>query len=287
MGGFENKATPDLYKRWTAFGMFSTHSRLHGNSSYRVPWLFDEEAVDVLRFFTKTKCALMPYLFGSAVRTSQTGIPMMKPMIVDFESDPVAPFLDRQYMLGESLLVAPVFSEQGEVTYYLPEGKRTNYFTGERQGQGWRKEKWDYFGLPVMVRENTILPVGKAADAQAVTKRHGHKNNRTVYEYEKHITLEIYELLSEAEVCIYRNDGTAAGMVRARREQDEISVSVEGIRDYEILLVNGRQAEDGCNVQGMPVDRVYLVRPIDPEKECRMKVNENRKKEADKNGCDR
>ena len=301
MGGFENKATPDLYKRWTAFGMFSTHSRLHGNSSYRVPWLFDEEAVDVLRFFTKTKCALMPYLFGSAVRTSQTGIPMMKPMIVDFENDPVAPFLDRQYMLGESLLVAPVFSEQGEVTYYLPEGKWTNYFTGECQGQGWRKEKWDYFGLPVMVRENTILPVGKAAenalvqpklpcltaaDAQAVTKRHGHTNSRTVYEYEKHITLEIYELLSEAKVCIYRNDGTEAGMVRARRERDEISISVEGIRDYEILFVNVRQAEDGCNVQGMSVERGYLVRPIDPEKEGRMKVNENRKKEADRNGCD-
>ena len=158
------------------------------------------------------------------------------------------------------------------------------------------------FRAACYVRENTILPVGKAAenalvqpklpcltaaDAQAVTKRHGHTNSRTVYEYEKHITLEIYELLSEAKVCIYRNDGTAAGMVRARREQDEISVSVEGIRDYEILLVNGRQAEDGCNVQGMPVDRGYLVRPIDPEKECRMKVNENRKKEADKNGCDR
>ena len=83
-----------------------------------------------------------------------------------------------------------------------------------------------------------------------------------------------------------RNDGTEAGMARARREQDEICISVEGIRDYEVLLVNVGQAEDGCNVQGRPVDRGYLVRPVDPEKECRMKVNENRKKEADRNGCD-
>src|SRR5690606_31946354 len=51
IGGFENTATPDLYKRWTAFGLLSSHSRLHGNISYRVPWLFDEEAVEVMRHF--------------------------------------------------------------------------------------------------------------------------------------------------------------------------------------------------------------------------------------------
>ena len=256
MGGFENTATPDLYKRWTAFGMFSTHSRLHGNSSYRVPWLFDEEAVDVLRFFTKKKCALMPYLYGSAVRTAQTGIPMMRPMIVDFEKEPVAPFLDRQYMLGRSLLVAPVFTETGEVTYYLPEGRWTNYFTGKCAEQGWQKEQWDYFGLPVMVRENTILPVGR--------------EDQTVYAYEKGLTLEIYELWDEAEVCIYRSDGTKAGSVRARREGNEICLTVEGIQEYEIMLVNVRQAQPGCNVQGRLQERGYLAVPVEPEQECRI-----------------
>ena len=68
IGGFEQTAPADVYKRWCAFGLLSSHSRLHGSSSYRVPWLFDEEAVDVLRFFTKLKCRLMPYLFGAAVR---------------------------------------------------------------------------------------------------------------------------------------------------------------------------------------------------------------------------
>lgn len=55
IGGFENTATPDVFKRWTAFGLLSSHSRLHGSSSYRVPWNFDEEAVDVTRQFAKLK----------------------------------------------------------------------------------------------------------------------------------------------------------------------------------------------------------------------------------------
>ena len=60
IGGFEKTATADLYKRWVAFGLLSTHSRLHGSESYRVPWLFDDEASEVLSFFTKLKHRLMP-----------------------------------------------------------------------------------------------------------------------------------------------------------------------------------------------------------------------------------
>ena len=55
IGGFEGTAQPDLYKRWLAFGLLSSHSRLHGSTSYRVPWLFGEEAVDVCRYFAKAE----------------------------------------------------------------------------------------------------------------------------------------------------------------------------------------------------------------------------------------
>ena len=67
IGGFEGTPPAEVYKRWIAFGLLSSHSRLHGSSSYRVPWQFDDEAVDTLRFFTKLKCRLMPYLFAKAV----------------------------------------------------------------------------------------------------------------------------------------------------------------------------------------------------------------------------
>ena len=78
IGGFEQTAPPDMYKRWVAFGLLSIHSRLHGSDSYRVPWLYGEEAVDVLRYFTKLKCRLMPYLYSKAVEASERGLPMMR-----------------------------------------------------------------------------------------------------------------------------------------------------------------------------------------------------------------
>ena len=153
IGGFEDTATPDVYKRWVAFGLLSTHSRLHGSSSYRVPWLFDEEAVEVLKTFTELKKSLMPYLYAQAMQTSRTGIPMIRPMMLEFEDDMNCRYLDKQYMLGDKYLVAPVFNEEGMAHYYLPKGKWKNYFTGERSsGNEWRKEKCDYFTIPLWER---------------------------------------------------------------------------------------------------------------------------------------
>ena len=131
MGGFEMTAAPDVYKRWLQFGLLSTHSRLHGSKSYRVPWLFDEEAVDVCRKFTKLKLRLLPYLYSMAVKSHRTGIPSMRAMIMEFTDDPAVKYLDMQYMLGDSILVAPIFNKESHVEYYLPKGKWTHLLSGE------------------------------------------------------------------------------------------------------------------------------------------------------------
>ncbi|MBM7539816.1 alpha-xylosidase [Amphibacillus cookii] len=165
IGGFENTSTPDLFKRWTAFGLLSTHSRLHGSTSYRVPWVFDQEAVDVTRYFAKLKNTLMPYLFGQSVDNHQTGLPVMRPLLLDFSEDLTTHYLDRQYMLGSSLLVAPIFNSDGKASYYLPEGKWTHLLTGEVvRGGGWHHDQYDYFNLPLYVREHTILITGYRDD---------------------------------------------------------------------------------------------------------------------------
>ena len=122
ISGFEAQGTPDLYKRWCAFGLMSSHSRLHGNSSYRVPWNFDEESCDVLRHWTKLKGKLMPYLWTQAHKTHATGVPMMRAMVMEYADDPATLSLDRQYMLGDNLLVAPVFNEEGIADFYVPAG---------------------------------------------------------------------------------------------------------------------------------------------------------------------
>ncbi|WP_406247153.1 alpha-xylosidase [Microbacterium sp. M] len=165
IGGFEGTPDPAVFKRWTAFGLLGSHSRFHGSKSYRVPWAFDEEAVEVTRIFTHLKMRLMPYLFQAGLDAARTGVPLMRPMSFEFSADPAVAHLDRQYMLGDDLLVAPVFTESGEVDFYLPAGTWTSLFTGESvEGGRWVRETHDFTTLPLYVRPGAVLPWGARVD---------------------------------------------------------------------------------------------------------------------------
>jgi alpha-D-xyloside xylohydrolase len=182
IGGFEQTASADVYKRWAAFGLLSSHSRLHGSSSYRVPWNYDEEAVNVLSKFTKLKCSLMPYLFRAAIQAHEHGTPMLRSMLLEFPDDSACAYLDLQYMLGDSLLVAPVFSHNGSVSYYVPEGRWTNLLNGEQvEGPGWKRKTHDFMSLPLLVRPNSVIPIGSHSD-------------KPDYDYSDGVTLHIFSL---------------------------------------------------------------------------------------------
>ncbi|MBR2088725.1 MAG: alpha-xylosidase, partial [Oscillospiraceae bacterium] len=167
IGGFEQTATPDVYKRWCAFGLMSSHSRLHGSSSYRVPWAYEEDSDDpentcaVLRFFTRLKGRLMPYLFTQAVKTHETGIPMMRPMILSFPDNPAVPPLDRQYLLGDALLCAPVMNAEGTADVYLPAGRWTDILTGEQyEGGRFIRRTCSFLEMPILARPDHIIVFG-------------------------------------------------------------------------------------------------------------------------------
>ncbi|WP_432680594.1 alpha-xylosidase [Weissella cibaria] len=153
IGGFEENASPSIYKRWTQFGLLSSHSRYHGNIEYRVPWLFDEEAVDVTRKFTQLKLDMMPYIYGQAKESVEAGIPLMRPMYLEFPEDQNTATLDRQYMLGSDVLVAPVMTEEGDVDYYLPAGKWEHILDGRvvevTENGRWMTENYDFMSLPL------------------------------------------------------------------------------------------------------------------------------------------
>ena len=239
ISGFEQTAPADVYKRWCAFGVFSSHSRLHGSSSYRVPWLFDEEACRVLKFFMNWKCRLMPYLYRQAVRAHEEGTPMMRPMFVEFPGDRCCDTLDRQYMMGDDLLAAPVFKESGQVEYYLPEGKWVNLLTGAvAEGGKWQKETHDYFSLPLMVRPGTILPLG-ISDTQVE------------YDYTEGLTLAVswMEDGAQTEIGLVDQKGALRGYARASREDRQITVEVSGdigSWDARLLAQKGNaRREDG------------------------------------------
>jgi alpha-D-xyloside xylohydrolase len=234
ISGFANTAPHHLFKRWVAFGLLSTHSRLHGDTSYRVPWLFSkegeqngEEACAVTKHFAELKCSLMPYIFAKAVEANRYGVPVMRAMALEFEKDLNALRLDTQYMLGESILVAPVFKENGNVDYYLPDGKWTHLLTNEtRGGTKWYNDTYDFFSLPLYVRENTILPIGK-------------ERTRPDYDYTDGIELHIFELNSTAEATVYGTDTNIKLKVKAERKENRIFVSLDTVPEGARVILRG------------------------------------------------
>lgn len=170
IGGFEGTPNPDVFKRWLAFGLLSSHSRLHGSASYRVPWLIDDESSVVTKFFTDLKTSLMPYILKMAKIVHNEGIPMMRPMMMEFPDDPSCEYLDRQYMLGDSILVAPIFNSEGVADFYLPQGSWVSLITGEKvEGGSWRSEKHGYLSLPLYLRSEKIAEHG--TELSAVLKK--------------------------------------------------------------------------------------------------------------------
>ncbi len=242
IGGFENTSTPDVYKRWCAFGLLSSHSRLHGSTSYRVPWAYDEEAVEVVRFFTRLKAKLMPYIYRTAIQAHTFGIPSMRSMALEYTEDRNCAYLERQYMLGDNLLVAPVFNAESKGEFYLPEetGMWTNFFTGEEKcGGKWYTEKVGYCDIPLYVKPGSIVAVGACEDGPE-------------YDYAKDVTLKVYALAEkkEAKTTIYGMDGQLALCMTAVKEGNEIKISVDADNAFTIELVNLRVKE----AQGAQMD---------------------------------
>ena len=234
ISGFESTATPDLYKRWAAFGLMSTHSRLHGSGSYRVPWLFDEEACDVVAAFTKLKCRLMPYLYAKSIEAHEEGTPVMRPMVFEYTEDPAVAYLDTQYMLGESLLVSPIFREDGVSEYYLPAGKWTHLLSGEvRDGGRWQKDTYDYFSMPLYVRENTLLEIGA-------------EEMRPDYNYAKGVSLRLYQPKDgvAAKCVIPAVDGSIVNRITAVKDGAKVTVTLEkALEEIELTVYTGTEVK--------------------------------------------
>ncbi|WP_103528339.1 alpha-xylosidase [Streptomyces sp. SM12] len=217
IGGFEGTPAPEVFKRWTQFGLLSSHSRLHGSSSYRVPWDYDDEAVAVMRDFTRLKLRLMPYLYRAALQASGRGTPVMRAMVLEFPEDPGCHGLDRQFMLGDDLLVAPVFDAEGRVEYYLPEGTWTHLLTGEQlTGPVWRSERHGFDTLPLLARPGSVVPFGAG-------ERHAG------YDWAHGVTLRVHAPEDGVETVteIPAADGSIAAVFRTRREGTAVTVTTE------------------------------------------------------------
>lgn len=229
IGGFNDHCPVDLYKRWTQFGLLSTHSRYHGSSEYRVPWHYGEEAVKVSRKFVKTKLSLMPYLFAQAVKTHENGYPMMRPMFMEFPEDQTAAPLGSQYMLGSQLLVAPIFNDRSEGNYYLPAGKWTNILTNKvydvPTGK-WFKEKFDYMTLPLLARQNAILLTNPNAE-------------HAKYDYLSSSELHIYQPTNGVHAQdIVDEEGNHHGEIRVTVDNNKITIDTSPLHVHPKVFIH-------------------------------------------------
>ena len=151
--------TDQEYIRSVQMGLMSPLSRSHGQSTPREPWRFSEEAQEAFLAINKLRYRMLPYLYSTAYETHLYGLPMMRAMILEFENDRNVRNISRQYMLGESLLVAPIF-DQKETAIYLPNGSWVDFYTGERlEGGRWITAENRLDRIPLYLRENHAIPM--------------------------------------------------------------------------------------------------------------------------------
>lgn len=164
VGGFVTKSPEDLYRRWTPFGMLTSHVRSHGEPPTE-PWEYSEEFLKGFRKADNMRYELMPYIYAQAKESSQKGLPMMRALFVEYPNDPGAWLIDNEYLFGSSMLVAPLFEEVTGRDVYLPEGTWIDYQTHKVYQGGWHKIEAGEVPIIVLVKDGTAIPHIKLAQS--------------------------------------------------------------------------------------------------------------------------
>ncbi|AOG60925.1 alpha-D-xyloside xylohydrolase [Spiroplasma helicoides] len=168
IGGFQpsHKTEKDLYIRWTQLGMFTPFSRYHGIGP-REPWYFGENELNISRKYAEIKKQLLPYYKVCENEAIEKGLPIMRPLIMEFQDDFIASKIDDQYMIGESIMVAPILTNN---TYkrqvYFPKGEWVDFFDQNKKYEG-NKSYWIETPLDkinVFVKQNSVLPIFKVGN---------------------------------------------------------------------------------------------------------------------------
>ena len=162
IGGFGSDATGELLARWIQVGCFSPLCRNHSAMGTRnqEPWQFGPQILAIYRKYLKLRYRLIPYYYDLFFEGEQSGLPVMRPLVLQYEKDEEAKNCNHQFMIGENLLVSPVV-EQGATykTVYLPEGEWYDYWTNEKlSGNTHIVRKAALDTCPIYVKAGSILP---------------------------------------------------------------------------------------------------------------------------------
>jgi alpha-glucosidase (family GH31 glycosyl hydrolase) len=172
MGGFERNATNELYIRWVQFGMLSPMAHLFGSDlskrkrDDKEPWHYSKKAQRLFKKYDRLRYRLLPYLYTMGYRMYQTGLPLMRALVLEYQDDPNVYGIDDQYLLGSEIMVAPVLEKGAESRdIYLPEGEWIDYWTGKHyQGEQTINYPAPLERLPLLVKAGAIIPMHPARE---------------------------------------------------------------------------------------------------------------------------
>jgi Glycosyl hydrolases family 31/Domain of unknown function (DUF5110)/Carbohydrate binding module (family 6) len=124
--------TPDLYDRWVQLGVFQPILRLHSNHGYRLPWNYPQPVHNITDAFLRLRQALLPYSYTLAAQAHFTGLPMTRPLYLDYPTLAAAYHHPAEYLYGPGVLIAPVTTpgKNASTTVWFPPGRWVDYFTG-------------------------------------------------------------------------------------------------------------------------------------------------------------
>jgi alpha-glucosidase (family GH31 glycosyl hydrolase) len=162
MGGFEHVADPELYVRWCQFGMFSPVAMLFGmeHPNYKEPWNYGEKALKIFRKFDNLRYSLVPYVYSSYFQMYQSGIPIMRAMVMQWPDDKNTWSIDDQYMFGDNIMVCPVLTKGASTRIvYFPKGDWYDFWSGEEiEGGQYKLVETPIEEMPLYVKAGGILP---------------------------------------------------------------------------------------------------------------------------------
>jgi len=163
MGGFEHNADPELYIRWTQFGFFSPVALVFGfdHPGYKEPWNYGDEALKNFKKYDLLRYKLIPYIYSNAFTAYQTGVPLMRSLVLNYQNDPEVYQIGDQYMFGSEMMVCPITVKGAQTrTIYFPEGTWYDYWTGEKfEGKQYVHVLTPLDKLPIYVKEGAIIPM--------------------------------------------------------------------------------------------------------------------------------
>ena len=160
VGGFMGNTNDKLLIRWMQYSVLMSHIRIHGEGD-RELYKFSDECIRICRDYLHLRYRLLPYLLGVSKESCRTMLPVTRALVVEYQDDPNVWNIEDQYLSGEYLLVAPVYTEENSRTLYLPKGVWTDWHSGERiSGGKWITVDAPMDILPLYVKEGAIIPLG-------------------------------------------------------------------------------------------------------------------------------